>query len=248
MKIRLLGALILGCALGAATWAQDANPAPAAGQDSGYGHHGARGQYGGRGGMGFGRGVMGTVTEVAADHFTVKSFTGQSYTINFSANTRIFKQIAGERGQGWGRGNPPQEIKATDIKVGDAIEARGELDENAKSVGAVAIVQLDPERAKQMEAMEASYGKTWLMGKVTAIDGTKVTLMGPDQAAHSFVADENTDFRERRNPITLADIKVGDTVRAEGALKAGVFTATTVNDMGAPGEMPHVPHNAPPQQ
>ena len=80
-------------------------------------------------------------------------------------------------------GNPPQQIKATDIKVGDAIGAMGEVDATAKSMGATVIVQFDPERAKQMEEMRASYGKTWIMGKVTAIDGVKVTVMGARQCS-----------------------------------------------------------------
>jgi hypothetical protein len=98
-------------------------------------------------------------------------------------------------------------------------------------------MQIDPERAKQLREMQANYGKTWLMGKVTAIDGVKVTLMGGvDNAAHSFVADENTTFRKRRDPITLADIQVGDTIRVEGALKGDAFVATAVNAMGPPPE------------
>ena len=60
-------------------------------------------------------------------------------------------------------------------------------------------------------------------------------LMGAlDEKAHSFVADENTTFRKRRDPITLADIQVGDTVRAEGAIKEGLFLATSVNAMSPP--------------
>ena len=229
------------------------------GQGGGYGRRGGRG--GGFGmGMGGGwRGVTGTVTEAASDHFTVKSFSGDTYTIHFSTDTRMIKQGAGSamrgggqgpgggdaagggegRGQGRGEGrgfggNPPQPIKAADIKVGDAISSMGEIDATAKTVGAIAIVLLDPERAKQMQEMEANYGKTWLMGKVTAIDGVKVTLNGTmDNAPHSFVADENTTFRRRRDPITLADIQVGDMVRADGAVKDGVFTAASVGDMGS---------------
>jgi hypothetical protein len=206
-----------------------------------------------------GRGLLGTVTEVAADHFTIKTDSGETYTVHFSANTRIMKLLAGaggpgggggERGQGaGGGGNPPQAIKPTDIKVGDAIVANGEVDAAAKSVGAVAVLQMDPERAKQMREMQANYGKTWLMGKVTAIDGVKVTLMGSvDNASHSFVADENTTFRKRRDPITLADVQVGDTVRVEGAVKDGAFLATTVSAMGAPppGGPPPGPRDAPP--
>jgi hypothetical protein len=113
----------------------------------------------------------------------------------------------------------------------------GEVDATAKSVGAVMEMQVDPERAKQMREMQANHGKTWIMGKVTAIDGVKVTLMDPvDNAAHTFLADENTTFRKRRDPITLADIQVGDTVRVEGAVKDGAFSATTVASMGAPSD------------
>jgi len=85
--------------------------------------------------------------------------------------------------------------------------------------------------------MQANYGKTWLAGKVTAIDGVKVTLLGiNDHIAHTFAADENTTFRKRREPITLADIQVGDTVRVEGAAKDGIFLATSVAAMSRPPE------------
>jgi hypothetical protein len=243
MKMRLFSVATFALALAVAQ-AQDANPVAAGG--------GSHGQRGGMGMMGPGRNVMGAVTEVAADHYTVKTYTGEIYTVHFSANTRILKQGAGMRGgQGTSRGdatgNPPQALKATDIKVGDDVTAMGEVDAAAKTVGAVVIVQVDPERARQMREMQANYGKTWIMGKVTAIDGVKVTLHGSvDNAAHSFVADENTTFRKRRDPITLADIQVGDMLRAEGALKGGVFTATTVSVMGVPpGGPANVPHNGP---
>jgi len=270
MNVRLFSAIVIGLALGAAASAQDAStpspqsPPPAQGQGGWQGGGGQRG--GGRGGwgggMGMGRGLIGTVTEVAADHYTVKTETGEIYTVHYSANTRILKQQARPRGEGGqrgggeggpggggGGGNPPTPLKSTDIKVGDAIAVMGEVDAAAKSIGAAMVLQIDPERAKQLAEMQANYGKTWIMGKVTAIDGVKVTLMGTvDNAAHTFVADENTTFRKRRDPITLADIQVGDTVRVEGALKNGDFVATAVNAMGPPPGGPNGgPRNGPPQ-
>jgi hypothetical protein len=221
--------------------------------------------------MMMGRGLMGTVTEVAADHYTIKTEAGDVYTVHFTADTRIIKQVAGGmRGPGQGAGaggqgtggggggrgygggnrndNPPQEIKPTDIKAGDAIAVMGNVDATAKSANATRIAQLDPAVVEQMRAMEADFGKTWLMGKVTAIDGTKITLTGTlDSAPHSVVADENTTFRKRRDPITLADIQVGDTLRAEGAVKDGVFTAAAVNVFGMGGETPTVPRGQSPQ-
>ena len=240
MKTRLISAFVLSLAL-AAAYAQDSPGVPPQGQSGGQGQRGGRGS---GGMMGMGRGTVGTVTAVAADQFTIKTEMGETYTIHYSVNTRIMKQPPGQqhRGQRGGGGDneertPPTPIKATEIKVGDAIAAGGEVDAAAKSVGAVMIMLIDPERAKEMRAMEANYGKTWLMGRVAAINEVKVTLEGgPDKASHDFVADENTTFRKRRDPITLADIKQGDMVRVEGAFKDGVFLATTVADMGAPQE------------
>lgn len=216
-----------------------------------------QGQRGGRGGMmGMARGTVGTVTEVAADHYTIKTELGEIYTVHYSVNTRMMKQPPGQprRNQGEdGERTPPQPIKATDIKVGDVVVASGEVDANAKSVGAVMVMLVDPERAKEMRAMEANFGKTWLMGRVTAINEVKVTLQGgPDNSSHSFVADENTTFRKRRDPITLADIQVGDLVRAEGAAKGGAFVATSVMVMtprlsGGPDQGAHVDGQIPPK-
>jgi hypothetical protein len=86
-----------------------------------------------------------------------------------------------------------------------------------------------------MREMQANFGKTWQMGKITAIHELTVTLQsGVDNASHSFVADENTTFRKRREPITLADMQVGDSVRVEGSVKNGAFLATSVMVMGMP--------------
>ncbi|MGA2834223.1 MAG: DUF5666 domain-containing protein [Terracidiphilus sp.] len=232
-NVRSLSAIALGVVLTLSALSQDANP----------GQRGGRGEWGGMNGGG---GVTGTVTEVAADHYIIKTDAGETYTILFSANTRIMKQTVRQRGEGGG--NPPQPLKSTDIKVGDAVAALGEVNAAAKSVGAVVVLQLDPERAKQFREMQANFGKTWLMGKVTAIDGTKVSIFAAvDNAAHAFVADENTTFRKHREPITLTDVQVGDRVRVEGAVKDGIFVAASVTVMGMPqGGAPSVPHDGAP--
>jgi hypothetical protein len=225
-----------------------------------------------------GRGLMGTVTAVAANRYIIKTDAGDVYTVHFTAETRMFKRQAraggqggeegtgqgsgqgdagghdggGRGGMGYGGGNRPQQIAATDIKTGDVITVMGETDPTTKSVNARVVALMDQQTVDQMRAMEANFGKTWLMGKVTAIDGAKITLTGVlDSAPHTLVADENTEFRKRRAPITLADIQVGDTVRAEGAMKDGVFSAANVNVFGGfggeGGETPSVPRSTPPQ-
>ncbi|MDE3200543.1 MAG: hypothetical protein KGN79_06435 [Acidobacteriota bacterium] len=237
MSIRLLAVLFLGAAL-SASFAQEAAVPPDA-QSNPSGNFAPRGTWGN--GMGMGRGVMGTVTEVTADHYTIRTDADETYTVHYSVNTRIMKQgmrrSRGERAgkEDGGQRTPPQMLKPDEIKVGDIIGANGEVDAAHNSIGAVFIVQIDPERAKQMREMEANFGKTWLAGRVTAIQGVSVTLQGGSgNATHVFRADENTEFRRRREPITLVDIQVGDMVRAEGALKDGHFVATGVTVMGRP--------------
>jgi Domain of unknown function (DUF5666) len=251
MKARLFATSVLGLAL-IAPYAQETAPPQGPG--------GWQGQRGGGGAMMMGgRGTVGTVTEAGADHYTIKTELGEIYTVHFSANTRIMKQSPprheqAQAGQSEGQRTPPQSIKPTDIKVGDVIAANGEVDTNARSVGALFVMLIDPERAKQMREMAANFGKTWLAGRVTAINEVKVTLQGgPNNAVHTFVADENTTFRKRRDPITLADVQVGDMVRVEGSIKDGTFVATNVAVMGpspngariGPGEAQ--PPSAPPQ-
>src|SRR5258707_14953923 len=104
MTIRNLYVCALGLALGAGCLAQDQSTPPAGqkgpGSDPSAAGQEGRGRRGmgmggmGMGGMGMGRGVMGTVTEVTADHFLVKNGVNETYTIHFSVNTRIMKQPA----------------------------------------------------------------------------------------------------------------------------------------------------------
>lgn len=189
------------------------------------------------------RGMMGTVTEITPEHFTIKTETGDLYTVHYSVNTRIMKApprpATGQRGNYLGL---PIPIKPRNIKVGDAIGASGEIDPAAKSLGAFAIFLIDPETARRIRQMQANYGKTWLMGRVTAINETQVTIQGgSDNATHTFSTDENTTIRKRHHPIALADIQPGDMLHVQGALKRNTFIASSVAVMPTRADRPHSP-------
>jgi hypothetical protein len=203
-----------------------------------------------------GRGLQGTVTAVAANHYTIKTGDGETYIIEFSANTRILKQplprnLPGQPpSPGMNQRPAPQQLKPSDIKVGDSVAAIGPVNPAAKSLGAILVMLIDPERAKMLQEMQANYGKTWLQGKVTAVSGANLTVQGSiDSTPHTVVADENTTFRRRRDPITLADVQVGEMMRAEGAVKDGNFVATRIMVMGMrPAAAPTVPQSEAPAQ
>lgn len=171
-------------------------------------------QGGQRGGMFFGMGsaVHGSVTAIAGSDFTIKTEDGTTYKIATGPNTHIMKDR--------------QPIKSADIHVGDVVMTGGEVDDKAHTVGAVFLAVLDAEQVARMKQMQADFGKTWTAGKVTAINDLTLTIDRPDKKTQTIAVDENTSFQKHRESITLADIKVGDTVTSRGALKNGDFLAT----------------------
>ena len=135
-----------------------------------------------QGGTAFAGGQMvrGTVTAASADHLTVKTEAGEIYQVALSANTRLTKDR--------------QPVKVADIKVGDAVGAMGVLDTSTKTVHAVFVGVMD---AEQVKKARENMGKTYITGKVTAIDmdALKLTVMRPDGVSQVIGVDEQTSFK-----------------------------------------------------
>jgi outer membrane lipoprotein SlyB len=185
-----------------------------------------------------GRMVRGTVTATAADHLTLKTEEGDTYQVVVTPNTRLMKDR--------------QPVKFADVHVGDGVGAMGVIDAPTKTVHAAAMFAVD---AAQIEKARTDMGKTYISGKVAAIDDVNLTIQRRDGVTQKIMVDESTSFRkgsrrmgmamrgevmpmdggERQGQgqgqggaappesITLADVKVGDTVFGKRALKSGVF-------------------------
>src|SRR6202167_3467844 len=167
------------------------------------------------GAFGRGNGVRGTVTAAGPGSFTIRTEEGETYQVLYSANTRLMKDR--------------QPIAAVDIHLGDMLMAGGLVDAKAKTVGAVLLYDID---ADEVRKARAGFGKTWVMGKVTAVHELRITIeRANDKQAQIVPVDENTSFRKRREDVTLADVKVGDFISAEGALHADIFVATNLRIM-----------------
>jgi hypothetical protein len=135
-----------------------------------------------------GRMVRGTITAVAPDKLTVKTEEGDTYQVVLSANTRLTKDR--------------QPVKTTDIKVGDGIGAMGELDQSTKTVHALFVGVVD---AEQVKKARENMGKTYITGKVTAIDldGLKVTVERPDGVSQVIGVDEQTSFKRGGRGVVM---------------------------------------------
>jgi len=196
-----------------------------------------------------GRMVRGTITATAADRLTLKTDAGDVFQVVLTTNTRLMKDR--------------QPVKIADIHSGDGAGAMGVIDPSTKTIHAAAVMVVD---AAVVKKMRDDLGKTYISGKVMAIDDLELTIKRQDGVTQKIAVDEGTSFRKggRRDgammrgdgsaslgpgsdspgqppsggeSITLADIKVGDTVIGPGALKAGVFVPTqlTVLDPAAMG-------------
>jgi hypothetical protein len=196
---------------------------------------GQRGQFAGM------QRVNGEVTAVNGSTLTIKNEEGVAYQVAITDNTRIMK----------GRG---EAVKAADLKVGDGLVAMGNLDAPNKTLHAAMVMATD---AATLKALKDNLGKTYITGKVTAIDvdNAKMTIERPDKVAQTIGFDETTSFKRgggmnamgngagrsaaapppnAGESITLADIKVGDNVTGQGSLKSGVFVPTQLS-VATPG-------------
>jgi hypothetical protein len=187
--------------------------------------------------------VGGTITAVSDTAVTVKAEDGTIYQVTTTPNTRVMK------GQG-------VTVKVADLKVGDGVTAAGNMDAPNKTLHAAFVMAVD---AEQLKKLRENLGKTYIAGKVTAIDAdnAKMTVLRQDGVSQVIGFDETTSFKrggrlgrgggmvaggtpnvpvEGGESITLADIKVGDTVNApQGSLKNGVFVPAQLN-VSTPGQ------------
>ena len=145
-----------------------------------------------------------------------------------------------------------QPVKLGDVKVGSGVGAMGLLDAPTRTVHALYVMVMTPAQAK---AAREAMGREYIVGKVTAIAGTTLTVQRRDGVVQKISVDTGTMIR-RGGPgaraamsggvvdvpaggkeqagerIGLADVRVGDSVGGPGGLLHGVFVAKELNVVG----------------
>ena len=176
--------------------------------------------------------VRGTVTAGGSNTFTIRTDEGVVFKVLYSVNSRIMA----DRGP----------AKAADIHTGDMLIATGNVDNAAKTVGAAVLIGVP---AEEVRKMREGLGKTWTAGRITAVaigDTPRITLARLDGANQTIDVDENTSFKRHHESITMADIKAGENLRADGHLVGKTFLAETVN-VFMPGDRGEMPPGSPAQ-
>ncbi len=69
-----------------------------------------------------------------------------------------------------------------------------------------------------------------VMGTVTSVNGAIITIAGKNNTTYAIDTTGAKIFKNRNTVITIADIKVGDIIMAQGTVNGTNVTATTVFD------------------
>jgi hypothetical protein len=182
-------------------------------------------------------GVGGQITAIDGATITLQSFRGETAKVRVTSATRFMKDRA--------------DAKMSDFKVGDWVFAAGEQGKDGAWTAQMLRARGGGEgragRVGQTGGMRArpeDNGKSYILGTITKIDGTKLTVKKPDNTEQVIEVGDDTSFRnDRRESVTLIDVKVGDFVRGPGEIKGGVFVPRELT-AGAPrGSRPGVQQN-----
>src|SRR4051794_15253826 len=187
MKKLQLSGLLLVCSLaGSHLFAQDAPAPPATRQapsDQGQRRGGGEGE-----GMRelFRNATSGTVQTVTSDGLTVKKMDGTTVTVKTTKDT-MFRR---ER----------QEAKLSDFKVGDSVIVAG--DAAGENVVTAKFIAMRPNGPNAMNPEDL--GKKFILGEVTKIEETKLTVKRPDGVEQVIEVDDDTSFKNsKRESVTL---------------------------------------------
>ena len=155
---------------------------------------GAQAGGGGRGGGPGGRrgagGVRGTVVSVSGANIAVKNEAGETWTIVTTDNTRV--RLDG------------QPSNAAAVKPGDEAIAMGVPDAEKHEVHALMVMDVS---AAMVAKAKANMGKTYITGRITAIDAdnAKLTVMRTDRVSQVISLDESTSLHKggRMDPAAM---------------------------------------------
>jgi vacuolar-type H+-ATPase catalytic subunit A/Vma1 len=112
-----------------------------------------------------------------------------------------------------------QTIQLKDIKPGDDVTAMGTVDETKKTVQAMMVRDID---AATVAKAKENMGKTYIEGKITAIDADnlKLTVMRTDNVSQVIAVDDGTSFL-RGTRAVAADVTAAGGLPTGGGFGGG---------------------------
>jgi hypothetical protein len=161
-------------------------------------------------------GLAGVVTSVSGSAIVIEIPENVTFTVHIGPSTRV-------AGAG-------QQAAPADIHPGDAIMASGDIDEQARTIQAIALTIQPPFAAQMLENLRASFGKTWTAGVVTAVQGNSITLTRKDGQFQTFSVDQDTVWRLGDQVAVSSLLRAGESIRVQ-LRPAGPAAKVTIQGM-----------------
>jgi hypothetical protein len=170
--------------------------------------------------------ALGVVTKIdaTARTFTVKPDAGAEISVTLDPKARFQRVAPGETDL-----KNAAAIQLTDISVGDRVIARGKPGDNQTVAANLVVVMSQGDIAKKQAADRADWDRRGVSGLVTAVTDSSVTISARTLAGSKTMvlmvtpativrryALDSIKFDDAK-PAKLAEIKIGDQVRARGA-------------------------------
>lgn len=170
-------------------------------------------------GRGFAPPVQGIVTAVSSSQVTIKTDAGESYVVTIGENARVMKDR--------------QPIKVDEIKAGDSVTAFGQVDAEKKTVQAMMVSDID---AATLAKAQENLGKTYITGRITAIDvdNLKITVERPDKVSQVIAVDDGTSFQRGMRGVTPDIVAAGGLPTGMGGFGGGRGMGRQGGAQGAP--------------
>jgi len=171
-------------------------------------------------------GIYGTVTAVSGNTVTVqsKTFTKGSttstmttYTVDASVATIVKNKAASV---------------VSAIAVGDTIMVQGTLTGTsivAKTIIDGIVIKNQPEIDKNSTTLPIGNGQPIVVGTVTAINGSTVTITNKSNVSYTINVAGAT-VTKNGDTSTVSNVTVGDTVLAQGTINGTSVTAVSLTD------------------
>ncbi len=164
--------------------------------------------------------VHGVVTAVNGNTIMItEKRDNTTYTVDASGAT--FKKVA--------EGAEPTTVSISEIAVGDEISARGTISGTTVTAAEV----MEGSFMGRGLGGRGHHGRNGVMGEVTAVNGTTITVK--DMDGTTYTVDANAASVQKMVAGSLSDIQVGDRIGVEGT-KTGTNVAASkiMDDVPAP--------------
>jgi hypothetical protein len=153
--------------------------------------------------------LIGTVTAVSGSTLTVKAGeNGATYSVD--ASDAVIR-----------KGSSTTTLST--VVVGDVVMVQG-------AINGTSVVATNVTTAKSSSEIKKPIGDnlTGIIGSVTAIDGTKLTVKGKNNVTYTVSAGDAKVWKNRNNTSALANIKIGDSLIVQGTISGTAVTAKNI--------------------